>query len=172
MAKTVKIHGVTYPSVPYINVPLADDSGDAAFYDTGDNDVTEADVRANKRFTGANGPGVGKMPERGTVTETISTKDQTVQILAGIHSGEGSVQLAEAERNKIVPGNIRAGVTLLGQEGKSTVVDTEIASADKPAAAEQVANGFHCWVNGEYIDGKATPVTVSQDPNTKVLSIS
>ena len=45
MAKTVKIHGVTYPSVPYITVPLAEDSGDALFYDTGDNDVAASDVR-------------------------------------------------------------------------------------------------------------------------------
>ena len=172
MAKTVKIHGVTYPSVPYITVPLAEDSGDALFYDTGDNDVAASDVRAGIKFTGASGSGVGTMPERGTVTETISTKDQSVQIPAGIHSGEGSVQLAETERNKIVAGNIRAGVTLLGQEGKSTVVDTEIPSASSPAGAAQVANGCHCWVNGEYIEGTSTPVTVSQDPTTKVLSIS
>lgn len=42
MAKDVKINGVTYDSVPYIDVPKPDGSGDARFYDcTGSKEVTQ-----------------------------------------------------------------------------------------------------------------------------------
>ena len=34
MAKNVKINGVSYNDVPYVTIPLADDSGDAKFMDT------------------------------------------------------------------------------------------------------------------------------------------
>ena len=56
------------------------------------------------------------MPVNGDVSGTISTKAGTVVIPAGQTTG-GTVGIASAEQDKIIAGNIRSGVTLLGVPG-------------------------------------------------------
>lgn len=59
----------------------------------------------------------GSMPNNGAVTGTITTKAQEYTIPAGYHSGLGKVSISQTERNKLIPANIRQGVTVLGVEG-------------------------------------------------------
>lgn len=59
----------------------------------------------------------GTMPNQGSVSGTISTKDDAYTIPAGYHDGGGKCQLATAQKNLLVAGNIKAGVTLLGVLG-------------------------------------------------------
>lgn len=54
---------------------------------------------------------------RGTGGGEISEKSGSVQIQQGYYSGTGNVQIAPAEQQKIVPGNIKQGVTVLGVTG-------------------------------------------------------
>lgn len=167
MAQNVIINGVTYSNVPEVNIPKAG-GGTAVFYDSGDATANAADVVNGKTFY-KNGKQVGTMPDNGQTGGTISTKAGVVTIPAGKTTG-GSVSISAAEQAKIIAGNIRAGVSILGQAGKSTVVDTEISSGG--ATASHIVNGFKAYVNGALVNGSATMPTVTQDSTTKVLTIS
>lgn len=68
----------------------------------------------------------GTMPNNGAVNGTISAKDDTFSVAHGYHDGSGKVGIASAEKEKIIPGNIREGVTVLGVTG--TMSGTEGAN--------------------------------------------
>lgn len=57
---------------------------------------------------------------RGGVTGTITTKAGAYTIAAGYHDGSGYVSISNAEQAKIIAGNIKAGVIILGVEGTYT----------------------------------------------------
>lgn len=59
----------------------------------------------------------GTMPNNGSVTGTISTKAQQYTVPQGYHDGSGKVSISSTEQNKIIAGNIKSGVTILGVEG-------------------------------------------------------
>lgn len=61
---------------------------------------------------------VGTMPNKGSFNQTISTKNQEVSIPQGYHDGGGKISIAASEIAKITAGNIRNGVTILGQLGE------------------------------------------------------
>ena len=71
----------------------------------------------------------GTMPNNGSVTGSISTKAGTYTVPKGFHDGGGKVSIASSEQSKLIPSNIRDGVTILGVEG--TMSSTEGA---KPQA--------------------------------------
>ena len=167
MAQNVVINGVTYSDVPEVDIPKSG-GGTAVFYDTSDADAGQGDVLSGKTYY-KDGKKTGSMPNNGDTSGVISTKDGTVTIPAGYTSG-GTAGIDSTEKAKIVSGNIKSGVTLLGVSGDSNVVDTTIASGG--AAAAQIMSGYSAFVNGSKIDGSATVPTVSQDSTTKVLSIS
>ena len=167
MAQNVVINGVTYSDVPEVDIPKSG-GGTAVFYDTSDADAGQGDVLSGKTYY-KDGKKTGSMTNNGDTSGDISTKDGTVTIPAGYTSG-GTVGIDSTEKAKIVSGNIKSGVTLLGVAGDSNVVDTTIASGG--AAAAQIMSGYSAFVNGSKVDGSATVPTVSQDSTTKVLSIS
>ena len=51
---------------------------------------------------------------RGAAEGTISTVDGDYAIQAGYHNGSGKVSIAAAEKLKLIAGNIKNGVTILG----------------------------------------------------------
>ena len=167
MAQNVVINGVTYSDVPEVDIPKSG-GGTAPFYDTSDADAGQGDVLSGKTYY-KDGKKTGSMPNNGDTSGDISSKDGTVTIHAGYTSG-GTVGIDSTEKAKIVSGNIKSGVTLLGVAGDSNVVDTTIASGG--AAAAQIMSGYSAYVNGSLVAGSATVPTVSQDSTTKVLSIS
>lgn len=168
MAKNVKINGVTYENVPQVEIPLATGSGNATFYDTGAATAAAGDILTGKTAFGASGSVNGSMPNNGAINETISTKAAQVAVPAGYHSGSGKVQIASAEQEKIIAGNIKSGVTILGVQGSSSVVDT----GDGNAAAADIVSGKTAYVGGQKVTGTMTAAVVSQDSTTKVLTIS
>ena len=115
MAQNVVINGVTYQSVPSVDIPKSG-SGTAKFYDTADGNITSADVLVNKKGYSASGVVDGAMANNGSTSGTISTKAGTVTIPAGYTTG-GTVSISSTEQAKIIPANIKQGVTILGQEG-------------------------------------------------------
>ena len=165
---SVVINGSTYPSVPYVAIPKSG-SGTAQFYYTEDADAAAGDILSGKTAFGSGGSITGSMTNNGATGGTISTKAGTVNIPAGFTSG-GSVSISSTEQAKIIAGNIKSGITLLGQAGKSSVVDTEISS--DAATAATIVSGKKAYVNGSLITGSATMPVISQDSTTKVLSIS
>lgn len=76
-----------------------------------------AEVLATKTFAKNGEVLTGTMPNRGSVTGTISTKTQEYTIAQGYHDGSGKVSIASTEQAKIIAENIRDGVTILGVEG-------------------------------------------------------
>ena len=107
------------------------------------------------------------MPNNGSLSGSISTKTETYTIPLGYTSG-GSVGISSTEQAKIVTGNIKSGVMILGIAGKSSVVDT----SDATATAATILNGVTAYVNGSKITGSLNTPVISQDSTTKVLSIS
>lgn len=62
----------------------------------------------------------GTMPNNGAVAGTISTKDGTYIVPQGYHDGSGTVGISETEQAKIIPGNIKSGIPILGVTGTYT----------------------------------------------------
>lgn len=67
----------------------------------------------------------GTMPNNGAVSGSINSKDGTYSVPQGYHDGSGSVGIDPTEKMKLIPDNIREGVTILGVEG--TMSGTEDA---------------------------------------------
>ncbi len=86
----------------------------------------------------------GTMANNGSTGGTISTKAGTVSIPAGYTTG-GSVSISTTEQNKIVAGNIKSGVTILGVAGTYT--------NDATATAANILSGKTAYVNGAKITG-------------------
>ena len=71
----------------------------------------------------------GTMPNNGSVTGEIDSVDGEYTIPMGFHDGSGKVGIAETEAEKIVAGNIKAGVEILGVTG--TYGGEEISAQSK-----------------------------------------
>lgn len=167
MAKNVVINNVVYNAVPQVAIPIQG-GGTAEFYDTTDADADVGHVLSGKTYY-KDGKKTGQMANNGSTSGTISTKAGTVSIPAGYTSG-GTVQISSTEQQKIIAGNIRSGVTLLGQAGSSTVVDTAIQT--DAASAGNIVSGKKAYVNGSLLTGEYTAPVISQNSTTKVLTIS
>lgn len=59
----------------------------------------------------------GTMKNNSAVAGTISSKDEQYTVPQGYHDGSGKVGIIDTEKEKLVPANIREGITLLGVEG-------------------------------------------------------
>ena len=115
MAQNVIINGVTYQSVPEVDIPK-NGGGTAKFFDTADGDITSADVLTGKTGFSASGSVSGSMANNGSTSGTISTKAGTVTIPTGYTTG-GTVSISSTEQAKVIASNIKSGVTLLGVAG-------------------------------------------------------
>lgn len=116
MAQNVKINGVTYDSVPSVNIPKSA-GGTAIFHDVAGANVAAGDVRSGKVFFGASGQDTGTLAEVSVSSTSITAKGQSVAIPAGIHAGGQSVSISSTEQAKIIASNIKSGVTILGVQG-------------------------------------------------------
>ncbi len=115
MAQNVVINGVTYSNVPEVDIPKSG-GGTAKFYDTASANITSADVLTGKTGFGSSGEVSGGMANNGSTSGTISTKAGSVSIPSGFTSG-GTVTISSTEQSKIIAGNIKSGVTILGVSG-------------------------------------------------------
>ena len=91
--------------------------------DSSDCTAVIAEVLAGKTFAKGGSVLTGEMPNVGAQTSTISTKAQSVAISRGYHDGSGSVEIASTEQAKIISGNIKSGVSILGVAGTYTGAD-------------------------------------------------
>lgn len=85
--------------------------------DTTDADATAADILYGKTAYVNKNKITGSMTNQGTVTGTISSASGSYTIPAGCHSGLGSVSIDSTEQEKIIAGNIKSGITILGVTG-------------------------------------------------------
>lgn len=88
--------------------------------DTSDGDASASEILSGK-IAYANGNRlVGSMTNNGAVTGNITTKAQQYTIPSGYHDGSGYVQIDSTEQGKIIAGNIKSGVEILGVTGSYT----------------------------------------------------
>lgn len=99
-------------------------------YDANTKDATATAAEILKGKTAyKNGSKVtGTMPNNGKAELIIETVNEVVPVPQGYHDGSGFARIHELEAEKIVPNNIREGVTVLGVTG--TMSGTEGAKAE------------------------------------------
>ena len=89
---------------------------------TYDSDTSDDTVAVSEMLVGktAHARGVkitGTMPDNGAVSGSIATKDGQYTVPQGFHDGSGKVGIASTEKAKLIPGNIKSGVEVLGVTG-------------------------------------------------------
>ncbi|MBR1810797.1 MAG: hypothetical protein IJ766_03980 [Clostridia bacterium] len=104
--------------------------------DTSDDTAAVGEILSGKTAHARGVQLTGTMPNNGGVNGEITTKEQELTIPQGYHDGSGKAYIAEAEQAKIIPANIRQGVTVLGVEGEMS------GSEDVNAQAKNVAPTF------------------------------
>lgn len=108
--------------------------------DTTDADATAAAILSGKTAYVNKNKITGEMPNRGAVTGTISTVSGTYTIQNGYHDGSGTVAIDATEQAKIIPGNIKEGVEILGVTGTVSPASgvTAQAKTATPYTTQQV----------------------------------
>lgn len=108
--------------------------------DSADATVQVAEMLVGKTAYARGTKLTGTMPSNGAVSGVISVKDGQYTIPQGYHDGSGKAQIAATEQAKIVPENIREGITILGVEGNMSGTEDAKPQAKSvtPSTAEQV----------------------------------
>lgn len=107
--------------------------------DSGDATVQIAEMLLGKTAYARGAKLTGTMPNNGAVSGEISTVGGQYTIPQGYHDGSGKAQIASTEQAKIIPENIREGITILGVEGTMSGTEDAIPQAKTvtPSTTEQ-----------------------------------
>lgn len=116
---------------------------------TQDATATEAEILSGKIAYNKGVKITGKMPNKGAVSGTIASKDGAYTVPQGYHDGSGKVQIDATEKAKLIPANIREGVTVLGVAGSMSPNEGEKAQEKTvtPSTTEQTIvpdSGYTC----------------------------
>ena len=84
--------------------------------DTQDATAAVAEILEGKTAYARGAKLTGTMPNKGAVSGTIATKE-AYTIPMGFHDGSGTVSIDATELAKIIPANIKSGVSILGETG-------------------------------------------------------
>lgn len=107
--------------------------------DSSEATVKAAEVLSGKTYAAGGKMSTGTMPNRGGASGTISTKDGSYNIQQGYHDGSGKATIADTEKAKLIPENIREGVTVLGVTGTMSGTEGAVPQAKEvtPTFEEQ-----------------------------------
>lgn len=108
--------------------------------DTTDATANAAEILATKTAYVNKNKITGEMTNNGAVSGTISTVAGEYTVPQGFHDGSGKVQIASAEQAKIIAGNIKNGVTILGVTGdySGQSVSVETNKNATPSTSQQI----------------------------------
>ena len=107
--------------------------------DTSDATATAAEILLSKTAYKNGARLTGTMPNNGAVSGTISTVAGEYTVPQGYHDGSGKVSIDATEQAKIIAGNIKSGVELLGVTGTYTgEAITAQSKSVTPTTSQQV----------------------------------
>ena len=220
MAKNVLINGVTYSSVPSVEIPLAAGGGNAEFFDTSD-----ATLDSGAKMLSGNTAYADGVKYTGTIASKsgsdLTASGDTVTVPAGYYSAQASKAVASGSatapasisgtsatlstgtntltlsKTISVTPSVTAGYVASGTAGNSNVsltasVTTKAAATITPGTSSQsiaagtyltgaqtisgdanlVASNIKSGVSIFGVNGSLTLVSVSQDAQSKVLTVS
>ena len=132
---------------------------------TGDATAAAAEILTGKTAYVKGKKVTGTMPNRGAVAGKISTKAGAYTVPQGYHDGSGKVTIDSTEQAKLIPTNIRNGVTVLGVEGTmsgSEDMKSQSKSVTPKASAQTVLpdEDYNCL---SQVEVAAIPYTVSDN---------
>ena len=221
MAKNVVINGVTYSSVPEVDIPIANSNDLAAFFDVSDATIDSGGKMLSgvtayggdgTKYTGSiaskSGTDITASGDTVTVPAGYYSSQQTKAVASGsataaatitgtsatVSTGTNTITLTKSVSN--TP-QVTAGYVSSGTAGNSSVsltasVTTKAAATYTPGTSDQtIAAGTYLTgaqtISGDSdlqagniksgvtifgVAGSLTSAVVSQDADTKVLSIS
>ena len=106
----------------------------------------------------------GTMPNRGGVSGVNSSASGEYVIPQGHHDGSGKVAISSTEKEKLIPGNIKQGVTILGVVGSHS--GAAAVTAEAKEAVPTFADQTILPTSADYLSQvlvKAIPVTYTDN---------
>ena len=103
---------------------------------SGDANAAVAEILVGKTAYARGTKLTATMPNKGAVQGEINTVGDDYTIPMGFHDGSGKVAIGATEKTKLVAGNIKSGVEILGVTG--TYSGAEITSQSKTATPSTI----------------------------------
>lgn len=132
---------------------------------TGDATATTATILSGSTAYVAGAKVTGQMPNIGAQTITIDDKADEIAISAGYHDGSGVAKLDATEKGKIIAGNIKNGVSILGVTGTYTGSEnvTLQSKSATPSFSSQTITADSGYTGLSQVTVAAIPVTYSDN---------
>lgn len=132
--------------------------------DTQDATVAVAEILDGKTAYARGSKLTGTMPNKGKVDLTITSKE-SVSIPMGFHDGSGTASLDETEAAKLIAGNIKSGVSILGVTGTYGGETAKAQSKEvTPSMSAQTILPDEGYDYLSQVTVKAIPVTETANP--------
>ena len=134
--------------------------------DTSDDTAAVGEILSGKTAHARGALLTGTMPNNGAQIGSIGTKTQEVTIAQGYHDGSGKVSISADEQAKLVPNNIREGITILGVEGTMSGSESVVAQARSvtPKFTQQVISPEDGYTHLSQVT--VYPITVTYSDNS------
>ena len=134
--------------------------------DTSDDTAAIGEILSGKTAHARGALLTGTMPNNGAQMGSIITKTQEVIIAQGYHDGSGKVSISDDEQAKLIPSNIREGITILGIEGTMSGSESVVAQARSvtPKFTQQVISPEDGYTHLSQVT--VYPITVSYSDNS------